>query len=326
MSETDPLRPRGASLRQGSEDAQARSRSRLAELRTQSVADSGLVDAKLAVDLATHEVRENVYLFVPNLIGYTRILLAALSLHFMPYHPRYCTVLYCLSCLLDAFDGMAARALNQSTKFGAVLDMVTDRCTTACLLCFLSSAYPSFATVFQFLITLDFSSHYMHMYSSLATGSKSHKLVASDVSHILYMYYTNQVVLFIFCAGNELFFVALYLMHFDHTPVLNATSGKPVIAWASAHVIASLTSYGPWGTWVLSGLECLTWAGVMALATLPIAFGKNVINAVQWWKASKILVGVDLVERARARQRDAAGVNGGPPLELRAGEWTEKED
>ncbi|EJU05448.1 hypothetical protein DACRYDRAFT_74661 [Dacryopinax primogenitus] len=304
MSETDPLiRPRGA-------DAQARSRSRLAELRTQSVADTGLVDAKLAVDLATHEVRENVYLFVPNLIGYTRILLAALSLHFMPYHPRYCTVLYCLSCLLDAFDGMAARALNQSTKFGAVLDMVTDRCTTACLLCFLSSAYPSFATVFQFLITLDFSSHYMHMYSSLTTGSKSHKLVTSDVSWVLSVYYTSQTVLFICCAGNELFFVALYLMHFDHTAVLNASSPKPVIAYLSTQVINLLTSGGPWGVYALSYLELVTWAAVMALAFFPIAALKNFINAVQWWKASKILVGVDLVERARQRQREARGENG----------------
>jgi CDP-diacylglycerol--inositol 3-phosphatidyltransferase len=38
-------------------------------------------------------------------------------------------------------------------------------CTTACLLCFLSQAYPKWALLFQFLITLDFSSHYMHMYS-----------------------------------------------------------------------------------------------------------------------------------------------------------------
>ena len=60
-------------------------------------------------------------------IGYTRIILAALALHYMNYHPKYCTVLYCISCLLDAFDGHAARALGQSSKFGAVLDMVTDR-------------------------------------------------------------------------------------------------------------------------------------------------------------------------------------------------------
>jgi len=53
--------------------------------------------------------------------------LAGLSLHFMSYHPKYCTLLYGVSCLLDAVDGQAARALGQASKFGAVLDMVTDR-------------------------------------------------------------------------------------------------------------------------------------------------------------------------------------------------------
>jgi len=43
-------------------------------------------------------------------------------------NPRLCTVLYLVSCILDAFDGKMARLLNQSTRFGAVLDMVTDRC------------------------------------------------------------------------------------------------------------------------------------------------------------------------------------------------------
>lgn len=148
-----------------------------------------VINAKVAVDLATHQTyEENVFLFVPNLIGYGRILLAGLALNYMKSHPKVCTALYGLSCLLDAFDGMAARALGQTSKFGAVLDMVTDRyvfsfpvfpvkpsrrransnparrCTTACLLCFLSSAYPPYALLFQFLITLDFSSHYMHMY------------------------------------------------------------------------------------------------------------------------------------------------------------------
>lgn len=45
----------------------------------------------------------------------------------MPYHPNVCTLLYGVSCLLDAVDGQAARALGQTSKFGAVLDMVTDR-------------------------------------------------------------------------------------------------------------------------------------------------------------------------------------------------------
>ncbi|KAF8136694.1 CDP-alcohol phosphatidyltransferase-domain-containing protein [Boletus edulis] len=232
------------------------------------------VDAKVAVDLATAQTySENVFLFVPNLIGYARVILAGLSLHFMSYHPKYCTIAYCISCLLDAVDGQAARALGQTSKFGAVLDMVTDRCTTSCLLCYLSSAYPNFALVFQFLIALDFSSHYMHMYSSLVTGSRSHKLVKSDVSRILWYYYNDSRTLFCMCAGNEMFFVSLYLMKWVHTPI------------SFAH------------------LSSFTWPQILALVSFPVCLAKNIINLVQLWKASKILVGVDLAERAAAREK-----------------------
>ncbi|KAF5381063.1 hypothetical protein D9615_003891 [Tricholomella constricta] len=233
-----------------------------------------VVDAKVAVDLATAQTySENVFLFVPNLIGYTRVILAGLSLHFMSYHPKYCTLAYVFSCLLDAVDGQAARALNQTSKFGAVLDMVTDRCTTSCLLCYLASSYPPYAIIFQFLIALDFSSHYMHMYSSLVTGSRSHKLVTSDVSRILWLYYNDSRTLFFVCAGNELFYVSLYLMKWTTEPI-----GLPSV------------------------LPDLTYAQALAAASLPICALKNIINLVQLWKASKILVGVDLAERANARK------------------------
>ncbi|KIM55867.1 hypothetical protein SCLCIDRAFT_282618 [Scleroderma citrinum Foug A] len=246
-----------------------------------------VVDAKVAVDLATAQTySENVFLFVPNLIGYTRIILAGLSLHFMSYHPRYCTILYGISCLLDAVDGQAARALGQTSKFGAVLDMVTDRCTTSCLLCYLSSAYPSYALLFQFLIALDFSSHYMHMYSSLVTGSRSHKLVTSDVSRILWYYYNDSRTLFFMCAGNELFFVALYLMKWIQSPI-------------SESLAPGIASFLP------ALLLTLTWPEIMAISSFWVCFAKNIINIVQLWKASKILVGVDLAERAAAREKEA---------------------
>lgn len=239
-----------------------------------------VVDAKEAVDLATAQTySENVFLFVPNLIGYTRVILAGLSLHFMSFHPKYCTLAYVISCLLDAVDGQAARALGQTSKFGAVLDMVTDRCTTSCLLCYLSSVYPDYAILFQFLIALDFSSHYMHMYSSLVTGSTSHKLVTSDVSRILWLYYNDSRTLFLICAGNELFFVALYLMKWVHTPI----------------------DLGVYSTYPLS-LTDITYPQAMAIISFPICFTKNIINLVQLWKASKILVGVDLAERVMARE------------------------
>lgn len=113
----------------------------------------------------------------------------------MSYHPTTCAVLYALSCLLDALDGYAARRFNQSTKFGAVLDMVTDRCTTACLLVFLSAAYTNYAVLFQCLISLDLASHYMHMYATLESGATSHKKVGKERSRILNLYYENNVSL-----------------------------------------------------------------------------------------------------------------------------------
>ncbi|CAE6424012.1 unnamed protein product [Rhizoctonia solani] len=260
---------------------------------------SDVVDGKLALDLATHTYDENVYLFVPNLIGYTRVILVGISLHYMGSHPNACTLLYGISALLDAVDGQAARALGQTSRFGAVLDMVTDRCATSCLLCYLSSRYTSYAALFQVLISLDFSSHYMHMYSSLVTGSKSHKAVTSDVSRILWYYYNDSTTLFVFCACNELFFVALYLISFGpYKPV-----GGPFTTIAEL-----LLSFQPTGA-PIPALDSaaklignLSWPDVLALITFPISFAKNVINVVQLWKASKMLVGVDLADRAKERE------------------------
>ncbi|KAK0459643.1 phosphatidylinositol synthase [Desarmillaria tabescens] len=243
-----------------------------------------VVDAKAAVDLATAQTySENVFLFVPNIIGYLRVILAAVSLHYMSYHPIYSSILYGISSILDVADGYAARALNQSSKFGAVLDMVTDRCATSCLLCYLASAYPKYAVLFQFLIALDFSSHYMHMYSSIITGSSSHKLVTSDVSRILWLYYNDRRTLFLVCAGNELFYVALYLVKWIDTPItLLLHPNTP------------------------SFLAGMTYQQLVAWLSAPVCILKNIINLVQLWKASKILVGVDLAERAKARKEKAS--------------------
>lgn len=115
----------------------------------------------------------------------------------MPLHPRTCSFLYSISCLLDALDGYAARIYEQSTRFGAVLDMVTDRCTTACLIVFLSSAFPRWAIVFQGLIALDLASHYMHMYATLVVSgtNASHKSIDESKNWLLRLYYTNKVCL-----------------------------------------------------------------------------------------------------------------------------------
>ena len=82
-------------------------------------------------------------------------------------------VLYILSFVGDLFDGMAARKFDQSSKFGGVLDMVTDRCTTAGLLLILTNVYssPIAKMTFLSLFFLDISSHWMQMTSSLMLGA-----------------------------------------------------------------------------------------------------------------------------------------------------------
>jgi len=53
----------------------------------------------------------------------------------------------------------------------------------------------------------------------------------------------------------------------------------------------------------LSGaLEGFTYPALIALLTFPIFAVKNIINVVQLWKASKILVGIDLAEREAERR------------------------
>lgn len=215
---------------------------------------------------------QDIFLFIPNLIGYSRVIFALASLFYMQWHPKYCTVLYCLSCLLDALDGVAARRYGQTSKFGAILDMVTDRCTTSSLICYLCVAYPKYAIVFQILVSLDLASHYMHMYATLTSGSTSHKNVGKK-SWILNLYYTNNKVLFTFCAFNELFFVGLYLCSFP-LPVLGHFYGIP-----------------------------FSYATIIVVVTFPLWLGKQIINVVQMYRAAHTLAETDVSERRLAAEK-----------------------
>ena len=84
---------------------------------------------------------------------------------------------------------------EQLTQFGAVLDMVTDHWTASCLLIFLASAFSRWSILFQGLISLDFSSRYIHMYATLAMGgsSSSHKEMDKDRPWVMAIHYSNTV-------------------------------------------------------------------------------------------------------------------------------------
>ncbi|RCK55594.1 CDP-diacylglycerol--inositol 3-phosphatidyltransferase [Candida viswanathii] len=149
---------------------------------------------------------QDILLYIPNLIGYFRIITAIISFLCMKNHPVLTSIFYGISGFLDAFDGYAARKYNQGTRFGAVLDMVTDRCATSSLIVYIGVLYPH----------LDLASHYMHMYAMLSAGSTSHKNVDETQSKLLSLYYTNRNVLFVVCLVNELFYMAIYLHHYGY--------------------------------------------------------------------------------------------------------------
>ena len=112
---------------------------------------------------------ENVFFFLPNIIGYGRVvrlhsppdpvsciflpcshaavrcrlrrltppapvqLLLVAACYYMLEQPLLAGPCYFLSGFLDHFDGSAARRLGQCSQFGATLDMVTDRVATTLL-------------------------------------------------------------------------------------------------------------------------------------------------------------------------------------------------
>ena len=99
----------------------------------------------------------NVLLYVPNIICYVRLLIQIYALAFIVEEPTKfllytfisCMLLFCFMCCLaiqidfffcfiskgcfDFFDGIAARKLNQTSKFGAILDVLIDNFSRSAL-------------------------------------------------------------------------------------------------------------------------------------------------------------------------------------------------
>jgi CDP-diacylglycerol--inositol 3-phosphatidyltransferase len=212
-----------------------------------------------------------IYLLIPNLIGYIRILLVVLAFYICFNYPYWFLVCYSSSQLLDALDGYAARYFQQSTRYGAMLDMVTDRGSTAALLIALAKLYPAYTRLFMAVIVLDIIAHFAYVYSTLIYGKASHKLVSKTQNQLLRIYYSSKPVLFLLCLGNEAYLLLLYLGYFEPTLGL------------SAHLQAFI-------------IPCLNYV-------LAFLFGfKQLINAIQLIQAAHDTVQFDMEDWMRKRR------------------------
>lgn len=175
-------------------------------------------------------------LFVPNLVGYVRIVLTVIA--FADWRsPHHFFWFYFFGFALDAIDGLAARMLNQASEFGAQLDMITDRCATGALLTLLATLYPSAAPLFVALIFLDGYSHWLQMLAGFCAGSASHKTAGRG--RLLNLYYWRPV-LTVVCSLNEMCFLMLYVKAFsiEGPLLLGSISSVDTILLMSAPVCA----------------------------------------------------------------------------------------
>ena len=156
----------------------------------------------------------NVFLYVPNMIGYLRLcLLIASALHCFPIESSYDLNIflkcYFLNFVLDGIDGPAARYFNQCTEFGYAFDMILDRIGSSLLFFKLAlefglkkSMFGKCASTFWLLcMFLDIGSHWL---ATLAwpKAHKDKKNVSNSASNrVLKWYYGN---LFVICFFSEI--------------------------------------------------------------------------------------------------------------------------
>jgi len=124
--------------------------------------------------------------------------------------------------------------------------------------------------------------------------------------------------LFIFCALNELFFIALYLLSFS-SPILSPSLLIPSDPTNSSSTLnaqsqaqpgsparpkPSVLFTNPWSAGALEMArankmdDTVPW--ILAIISFPVMAGKQVINVIQLVKASKWLGEGDVAARRRA--------------------------
>jgi CDP-diacylglycerol--inositol 3-phosphatidyltransferase len=158
---------------------------------------------------------KQIYLYIPNLIDYTRVVLNVIGFYYVKQYPNLFMFLYMTSYFLDDLDGIVARLLNQKSNFGAIIDMIIDRLATCGLLMVLSSFYPDWQFLFILLMMLDIGSHWLQTQSCIVVPDNENHKIFNEPFAILNTYYKNRTFMAIVCFGAEVSLMALYYMYFN---------------------------------------------------------------------------------------------------------------
>lgn len=223
----------------------------------------------------------NIYIYVPNLIGYARVVAALYALGVAFVNPYHCIVFYLLGFICDELDGRFARKFNQTSTLGAVLDMVTDRVSTTGLLAILCKVYPQGHLLFLSLLMLDIFSHWFQMYATLLAGNATHKDTSSR-SWWVRTYYQHRLFMGYCCISCEALYLCLYTISWPSMRV----GPELQVHWA-------LVGVGPFPLQVL-GVPLDRYSLAVMLICLPGVVIKQLTNWYQLKNAMRQLVDHDL--------------------------------
>ena len=257
--------------------------------------------------------------------GYARIAFAAYAFSVASTSPAHTIAAYWAAFTCDELDGRAARALGQASALGAVLDMVTDRLATACLLALLCARGPPAGVPgWLALLALDIASHWFQAAASAAAGAASHKDTAST-SSVVRFYYKHRLFMGACCISCEVLYLCLYALTWGPGawgPAMlpGSSVGSGVVGGALARAAGWVGGVEPGGSgaWGLgrrgalpgSSPSVVPLAAALAAAALPGAAIKQFVNCVQLRTAVGVLAGMDRGAPHPAAAPTVAGANG----------------
>ncbi|RNA43846.1 CDP-diacylglycerol--inositol 3-phosphatidyltransferase [Brachionus plicatilis] len=82
--------------------------------------------------------------YVPNLMNYARVIIIIFMLAKMRTRPFIAFILCLISGMINWYDGTIARSLDQTSRFGHIMDMSLDRLTNSAQMVTLALFYPNY--------------------------------------------------------------------------------------------------------------------------------------------------------------------------------------
>ena len=222
--------------------------------------------------------------------------------------PTAFIALYLFSFCCDELDGRLARLFHQTTVFGAVLDMVTDRCATTALLALLGALYQAYLPLTLSLIMLDVFSHWFQMYTSTKEGQSSHK---TSRNPLVRMYYASRLFMGFCCCSCEALYLAVFMLHpqvshrLGFLGHINISLPKPTLPFLRTLLHVARDVGVPWPA-VMRELSAgrpvpVAYATLLLLVSWPGFVVKQITNVLQLRSSSTVLLALDTPAKTTRR-------------------------